>query len=337
MPTRRRATLRTGIPSVVGPDLNQTSFVLPAAVGTTTFPQVYNRGYIESYNFTVQRDAGAGINVQAAYVGSRAIRTTAIQNLNAAGPGGGNAGRALFPAFGRIADIKYFVPFNTAKYNGFQTQVTRRFGGSLLGLSYTLSRSIGYVDDTDGGLTWNWIPMLQRNKAVAGFDRTHNLQFYGNYDLPFGRGQKYAKDGLVSKIAGGWQTNWILSRMSGTPFTVGTSGTSVNAPGNTQTADQLLSNVAIHGRTRARPALLRSERLWPGHGGSIRQQRAQSVAWTWRLQPECQRVPQVQDDGEIRAWKFGRKCSGSPIRPSSAIPGRLRRPSRGTWTAPSKR
>ena len=115
--------------------------------------------------------------------------------INAAGPGGGNAGRALFPAFGRISDIKYFVPFNTAKYNGLQTQVTRRFGGSLLGLSYTLSRSIGYVDDTDGGLTWNWIPMLQRNKAVAGFDRTHNLQFYGNYDLPFGRGQKYAKDG----------------------------------------------------------------------------------------------------------------------------------------------
>ena len=129
MPTRRRARLRTGIPSVVGPDLNQTSFMLPAAVGTTTFPQVFNRGYIESYNFTVQRDAGAGINVQAAYVGSRAIRTTAIQNLNAAGPGGGNAGRVLFPAFGRISDIKYFVPFNTAKYNGFQTQVTRRFGG----------------------------------------------------------------------------------------------------------------------------------------------------------------------------------------------------------------
>ena len=35
--------------------------------------------------------------------------------------------------------------------------------------------------------------------------------------------------------------------MSGTPFTVGTSGTSVNSPGNTQTADQILSNVAILG------------------------------------------------------------------------------------------
>src|SRR5260370_25488094 len=89
--------------------------------------------------------------------------------------------------------------------------------------------------------------MLQRNKAVAGFDRTHNLQFYGNYELPFGRGQKYAKSGLVSIIAGGWQTNWIMSRTSGTPFTVGTSGTSLNSPGNTQTADQILSSVGILG------------------------------------------------------------------------------------------
>ena len=51
----------------------------------------------------------------------------------------------------------------------------------------------------------------------------------------------------MSKLAGGWQMNGILSRTSGTPFTVGTSGTSVNAPGNTQTADQILSTVAIMG------------------------------------------------------------------------------------------
>src|SRR6185369_14784524 len=58
---------------------------------------------------------------------------------------------------------------------------------------------------------------------------------------------KYATSGLASKIAGGWQMNGILSRTSGTPFTVGTSGTSLNAPGNTQTADQILPTVAILG------------------------------------------------------------------------------------------
>jgi len=240
-------TLRTGIPEVIGPDLHQEVFTLPAAVQTTTFPQVFHRGYIESWNATIQRDA-AGFNVQAGYAGSRAIRQNVIQNLNAAGPGGGNPGRPLFPQFARISDIRLSTPFRTTQYNGLLTQVTRRFrGSSLVGLAYTWSRTIGYGDDTDSGLTWNWAPMLPRNRAVAGFDRTHNLQLYGNYELPFGHGKKYASSGFASRLAGGWQTNWILSRTSGTPFNVGTSGTSVNAPGNTQTADQILPEVAILG------------------------------------------------------------------------------------------
>jgi hypothetical protein len=216
-------------------------------VNTTTFPQTFNRGYIESYNFTIQRDLAAGFNMQAAYVGSRGIRQTVIQNINSAGPGGGDKGRALYSSFGRTANVSYFTPFNTSTYNSLQLQATHRIKGSLLGFSYTLSRATDYADDTDSGLTFNWVPMLQRNKAVAGFDRTHNFQFYGNYDLPFGKGQHWVQSGLVSKIVGGWQTNWILSRYSGTPFTISTSATSLNAPGNTQTADQVLPNVQILG------------------------------------------------------------------------------------------
>ncbi len=240
-------SLRTGLPQFVGPDLTQSVFSLPAAVGTTTFPQKFNRGYIESWNLTLQRDMGRGINFTAGYVASRAIRQTVIQNINSSGPGGGNAGRALFPAFGRISDVRYFTPFGTAQYNGLQTNVTRRFASSLLGASYTLSRSIGYSDDTDGGLTFNYVPMLKRNKAVAGFDRPHNLQFYGNYELPFGEGKSMLSSGFVRHIVGGWQTNWILSRTSGSPFTVSASGTSLNAPGNSQTADQILPTVEILG------------------------------------------------------------------------------------------
>jgi len=89
--------------------------------------------------------------------------------------------------------------------------------------------------------------MQQRNKAVAGFDRTHNFQWYGVYDLPFGKGKKWAQSGFAAAIAGGWHINWILSRTSGTPFNVASSGTSVNAPGNTQTADQILPEVEILG------------------------------------------------------------------------------------------
>jgi hypothetical protein len=39
--------------------------------------------------------------------------------------------------------------------------------------------------------------MLQRNKAVAGFDRTHNMQICANYELPIGKGHKYASSGFA--------------------------------------------------------------------------------------------------------------------------------------------
>jgi hypothetical protein len=240
-------SLRTGIPEVVGPDLSQNEFALPLSVGTTTFPRVFNRGYIESWNLTVERDLGKGLNAQAAYVGSRGIRQTVNRNLNAAGPGGGNNGRPLFQSFGRISNITYHTPFNTTTYDGLQLQAKRRVGASLLGASYPFSKTIGYGDDTDSGLTWHWAPMLDRNRALAGFDRTHNFQFYGNYELPFGRGHNVANSGFLAAVAGGWKANWILSRMSGTPFTVQSSGTSVNAPGNTQTADQVKGEVQIAG------------------------------------------------------------------------------------------
>jgi hypothetical protein len=53
--------------------------------------------------------------------------------------------------------------------------------------------------------------------------------------------------GIRSHVIGNWQINGIFSRVTGTPFTVGSTGTSVDAPGNTQTADQVLPEVQILG------------------------------------------------------------------------------------------
>ena len=184
---------------------------------------------------------------QAAYVGTRAIRQTANVNINAAGPGGGNAGRAL-AKFGRTATINMLTPFGDATYNSLQTQLTRRLSdSSLLGLAYTWSKAKNYADNSDSGLTWNYEPLWERNYALADFDRTHNLQIYGVYALPFGPGRRWATQGLAAAIAGGWQVNGVFSATSGTPFTVTSNAASVNAPGNTQTADQVLDDVTILG------------------------------------------------------------------------------------------
>jgi hypothetical protein len=238
--------LRTGIPNIVGPPLNQGVIDLPLAVGTTTFPEKYNRGYIQSFNFTIQRDMGAGFNLQVGYVGTRSIRQTAIININAAAvPGSGNAGRALALRFpGRIGNINLYTPYNTSNYNSLQTQLKRELGANgMFGLAYTWSKAINYNDNNDSGVSWNSPEYWDRNRALAGFDRTHNLQMYSIYELPFGKGQKMLNSGPGAWFLGGWQANGVMSILSGTPFTVGSAGTSLNAPGNTQTADQVLPNV----------------------------------------------------------------------------------------------
>jgi hypothetical protein len=67
------------------------------------------------------------------------------------------------------------------------------------------------------------------------------------YGLPFGKGQRWVSNGIVAALAGGWQVNGLLSRMSGVPFTVSSSASSLNAPGNSQTANQVLPHVQILG------------------------------------------------------------------------------------------
>jgi hypothetical protein len=236
-------SLRTGIPLIEGPDLNQGAIALPNTVGTVTWPEEYRRGYIQSFNATLQRDIGWGLNWQTSYVGTRSIRQTARHNINYGVPGGGTRGRVLAERWGRTADVTMYMPFNTSNYNAWQNQVTRRFAsGGMFGLSYTWSKAINFNDNNDSTLTWNIPSLWDRNRAAAGFDRTHNLQIYGVYALPFANRRDF-----VGKVAGNWQVNGIFSAMTGTPFTVGSAGTSVDAPGNTQTADQVLSEVQILG------------------------------------------------------------------------------------------
>jgi hypothetical protein len=238
-------TLRTGIPAIVVPALDSGIIALPSAVNTNTVPTKFNRGYIQSFNATVQRDIGLGFNLQAGYVGTRAIRQTALVNINPSLPGTGNNGRTLNLRHpGRLGNITLYTPFNTSNYNSLQTQLRKRMAGSgMFGVSYTWSKAITFADNNDSGLTWNSPEFWGRNRAPASFDRPHNLQIYGVYELPFGKGKTYATSGAYAWILGGWQTNGLMSIMSGTPFTVSAAGTSLNAQANGQTADQVKANV----------------------------------------------------------------------------------------------
>ena len=245
-PTTPGVTLPAGIPQYSFPNLSQGKFSLPSNNGTYTFAPAYHRGYTEAWNFTVQRDLGKDFNAQIAYVADHAVRQQVWLNANAGGPGGGNAGTPLYAEFGNASTILEGDPYTGGDYNSLQTQLTRRVAGSQLGVVYTYSK---WIDDSDetGTPTWNYSPVLKRNEALSGNDRTHNLEFYAVYNSPFGHKQHWLTTGAGAAILGQWSLSPILSRMSGTPFSVTTSGSSCNCPGNTQTADQIEPKVAILG------------------------------------------------------------------------------------------
>ncbi|PYX82912.1 MAG: hypothetical protein DMG70_12980 [Acidobacteria bacterium] len=252
-------------------------YPLPDGVGTTTIPRDFRRGYIHSLNLTVEQEF-AGFVGDMGYVGSRGIRPLTNRNINPAlaiqgQPATfGQDGRILNAQFGHKSsnicptatnpsapckgwpDIGQLIPFGNNYYDSLQAKLTRRLGhGSQIGFTYTFSKALDYEDNEElGFLLWPTPSRYLLNRALAGFDRTHNFEAYGVYTLPFGAGQGWAQNRIVSKLAGGWQFGWVLSAMSGTPFTVTDgNGSILNAPGSTQVPDIVAPIRILNGQPQA--------------------------------------------------------------------------------------
>jgi hypothetical protein len=242
-------TLSQGVPNPVGPNLSTGVVPLPSGVSERSPWGYIHRGYVQSWNFTLERKLPQNVIASVAYVGSHSVHLLADQDINAGYPGSGTANLPFAALFGRTISTNMWDGYLSSNYNSLQVAVNRSFSrGLMLKGAYTYSKAIDYTDE-DGwaSVGWNWGPAFQRNRAPAGFDRTQNLEMGWVYELPFGKDKMLAKSGPAAHILGGWQVNGIFSAYTGTPFTIGAPGSSLNAPNNTQTADQVKTTVAQPG------------------------------------------------------------------------------------------
>ncbi len=239
-------TLRQGLVGRPVLALGNGIMKLPSNTGTTTWPKDVMRKYIQSWNFMVERELPQGFMAQAGYVGTRATGAMGFMAANWGYPGLGNAGRIL-SKFGLTADVNIIEPFKTATYDALQTQLTRKWKASQLGIVYTFSKALNYQDN-DGGPRIQYPGAWQQNRGLASFNRTHNFQTYWVVDSPFGKNGRWLKDGIGGKVLGGWQLNGILTAQSGLPVYV-TQGNAynLNAPSSSQVPDQVKATVAILG------------------------------------------------------------------------------------------
>lgn len=239
-------TTEAGIPAFTGPDLSQPAIPLPPTAQMRTIAgDEVTRGYVQSWNFFIERRLPGAFLLSAGYVGTNTIRSFVDWDVNAASPGGGNSGRPFSAQFGRTATTWYWNGMANTNYNALQLALNHNIGAGLtMKVAYTWSKAFNMADD-DGwqALLFNDRENLDRNRALAGFDIPHNFQAGFVYDLPLGKGRKYFTSGPASAILGGWQLNGVFAAYSGRPFTVTADGGGLNAPGNTQTADQVKADV----------------------------------------------------------------------------------------------
>jgi hypothetical protein len=127
-------------------------------------------------------------------------------------------------------------------YHALQASLNKSLShGLFLKGSYTWSRTFNMADD-DGwtGLAFtNWEPEMERNYGPAGYDRRHMFTMAWVYDLPVGRGMRYATSGVADAVLGGWKLAGLFSAYTGTPFGVSGSGNAARCVGCAVTAVQL--------------------------------------------------------------------------------------------------
>jgi hypothetical protein len=165
---------------------------------------------------------------EADYIGTRGVGLIMTIPVNPAifGPGATvantNARRIFAPNFAGVNQIE-----NTgySKYNGLQTSMNKRFSHGLSFLaSYSLSKSIdnnSYYNISQGTNAGNLNQPenpfdLSLEKGLSLFDVRNRFVMSATYIAPFGRGLT----GFLGTIAKGWETNFVVTLQSGTPFTV---------------------------------------------------------------------------------------------------------------------
>jgi len=105
-------------------------------------------------------------------------------------------------------------------YHGLQTYMEKRFSaGYTFMASWTWSKNMEattFLNQAD--------PRPER--VISDFDRTHRFVLNGIYELPFGKGRRFAAGvrGPMGKIIEGWQINGVYQLQSGQPLGIGPTG-----------------------------------------------------------------------------------------------------------------
>jgi hypothetical protein len=239
--------------NTVTPNLTWNNALAAAAGGIAQVPTPYAfadalqpaDAYTAQYLLNVQRELPGQILFEVSYLGSVSRRLEALRAVNEAMPAPRTTGLSLaqrspFPNFGRIQLVDNG---GTGNYNSLGVKVTKRYSAGLTFLSaYTWAKSLDTATAirNQGGDT-----LFPQNSycraceyARSSFDTRHRVTTSVSWDLPFGKGQRFAiENGFANAVLGGWQLGSIVTMQTGFPMTITVGGDPSNTGGQFDQAE----------------------------------------------------------------------------------------------------
>ena len=198
------------------------AFPFPLPKSATAVQRDLRTGYWHQWHAGVQHQLTDSRTVEIAYVGSRGRNLIAARDLNQPAPSPASPNVRPNPLF---ADITLIESRARSQYDALQLKFDQRLeGGASLTAAYTLGKS---VDDASGFFSSTGdanFPMDSNDpgadRARSNFDVRHRFTLHGLWELPFGPGRRWLRQGFAATCLGSWDLYGVVALQSGRPFTV---------------------------------------------------------------------------------------------------------------------
>ena len=187
----------------------------PVAVSSP--PNIRN-GYAYEWSLSFEHELAPNTVLSLSYTGSdgRKLPRRAVQNQGVPNLPGVRRGYHPQPGsneFVRATDVN-------SGYHALILRLERRFSG---GLSFVGGYTFGKSLDTASGLNGTNQPQdnynLKAERGLSDFDVRQRFVLSSTWELPFGPGRHWGKEGAAARVMGGWQLASILTLQTGQPMT----------------------------------------------------------------------------------------------------------------------
>jgi carboxypeptidase family protein len=207
------------------------------AVSMSPTPQ---NPYVQQWSLGIQRALGAKTTFEVNYIGNKGTHLLMRRNIAQALPPKNPALCAANPAVGDcpVLNRRPFPNFvvyidsdwsGNSTYNSFNTKLEHRTSSMIFTTIYTWAKSLdnksaaaGVGNDVAGWQGFLNNNDVKRDRGRSEFNVDHRLVSSFVWELPFGKGKKYASgvSSVANHVIGGWQVNGIVTFQAGFPMTI---------------------------------------------------------------------------------------------------------------------